>query len=197
MKIILLLLVSLQVFAKEPLTIAVMGDSITEGYGVQNDKSYIDLLKKDKNLSKKIHWIVDKVSGSVVASALSRWQILFKEHPEIKGLIIELGANDVLTGIKPKETEKSFMSLLNQVKLPILILDAPVPSNYGTFKEQYASMYARLDKEKKVSVLYDFLGPVVINKKLVTSDGIHPNEAGHKKLSEKLLSYLPQWVESL
>ena len=77
-----------------------LGDSITEGYGVNKSAAYPELIAEA--LPAKVHHQVQVinagVSGSTTASAVSRLKWLLKGPTQPTLLVIALGGNDGLRG---------------------------------------------------------------------------------------------------
>src|SRR5437868_13334964 len=90
--IIILLLCSNLVSAKQ-VTILVMGDSLSAGYGIKLEQGWVNLLQQDLHEEAKI--INASVSGETTSGGLTRLPALLKTHqPAV--VILELGGNDGL-----------------------------------------------------------------------------------------------------
>ena len=77
------------------------------GYGLPQEKHLAIVLQNNLNDSGYDLGIIDgSVSGSTSASGLNRveWSL---SQPDIDLIILGLGANDMLRGISPIETEKN------------------------------------------------------------------------------------------
>ncbi len=117
--------VGMSVFAKDSQKIVILGDSVTDGYGVASNKAYPALLeKKLKKQYSSLKIIPSAISGSVTASAHSRLLWLLKNEKDILGIVVVLGGNDLLRGIKPETMEKGYdklMQVAQEAKLPVLL----------------------------------------------------------------------------
>lgn len=166
----------------------VLGDSLTEGYGVAKDQAFPAILEKKIHESGKKEWIVVNggVSGSTTASAISRMKWAFKSKPDM--LILALGANDGLRGLKVEESEKNLaraIEFAQEQKVPVILAGLFMPPNYGKdYTEKFKKMYLSLSKKYKVPLIPFVLDKVAGDPKLNLADGIHPNEAGHKIVAE-------------
>lgn len=185
----------------QPLNIALIGDSITEGYGVMTDKIYYkklqQLLVKDFPL---LMFDVDAISGSTTASAVERVKKMLATPHQHQGLMIVLAGNDLIRGVKPsvinqhlnaviKVAEKSNVSVfLVQIKLP------GNPAQWGSLGTEYEKIYQELSRSHKgvVTLFPDFLKNVTFQE-----DGIHPNEEGHQTIAENMRKSFAQWLQSL
>lgn len=170
-----------------------LGDSLTEGYGVSKDKSYPQWVKK--KLAKKglkVDILNGSISGSTTASSLSRMKWFLKAKPEV--VFLALGANDGLRGIKVEESEKNLakaIELAQSQKLTVVLAGMMVPPNYGPdYGKKFKAMYPNLSKKYGVKLLPFLLEGVAGEKEFNQEDGIHPNEAGHEKMGEKVANFL-------
>ncbi len=181
------------------LRILFIGDSLTEGYGVARADSYPALLEKKFQSAnyKNLVFINASISGSTTASALSRLKWQLKTKPQI--LLIALGANDGLRGLKVSETEKNLSDTLNLATkegINSLLLGMKVPPNYGkTFATDFENIFSRLSKKHKISFVPFLLEGVGGESEMNQSDGIHPNEKGHQKMAELVFPYLQKQVD--
>ena len=72
-----------------------LGDSLTEGYEIDNNKSWTELLQKELN----VEVINAGISGDTTSGMLARCEKLLLEH-QPSHLIIFGGTNDLWFGLK-------------------------------------------------------------------------------------------------
>lgn len=170
--------------------IIIIGDSLTEGLGVEKNKAYPALLQEKMDQQKMKYQVVNSgVSGSTTASAVGRVKWVLSSKPDV--VILALGANDGLRGVPVKESEKNLQSaidmLIDKKVKKIILLGVLMPPNYGkSYTEEFKKMYIQLSKKNKVSLIPFILDEVAGNPQLNQADGIHPNEKGHQVIAEKL-----------
>lgn len=170
--------------------LVVLGDSLTEGYGVAKDSAFPAILEKKIHDSGKPNWSVVNagVSGSTSASAVGRMKWLFKSKPDL--LLLTLGANDGLRGIKLEETEKNLAAAIEYAqseKVTVVLGGLYMPPNYGKdYTNKFKNMYQTLAKKYHVKLIPFLLDKVAGDPKYNLSDGMHPNEAGHKIVGETI-----------
>lgn len=170
-----------------------IGDSLTEGYGIAKEKAYPYLLKNilEKKYSTKIEVVNGSVSGSTTASGASRLRWFLRSKPEV--LILALGANDGLRGIDLTSSKKNLSTIIklaHEKKMKVILTGMQMPPNYGAdYTKQFRDMFIDLKKEFSITLVPFLLEGVAAKKELNLSDGIHPNELGHKKMAENLLPY--------
>lgn len=190
MKILSLLLASLICLSQNEQNLVIIGDSLTEGYGVEASQSYPALLEsKIKNSGKNWKVINHGISGSTSASAASRVRWVLKNPPKI--VIIALGANDGLRAVKPEATEKNLdeaIQLLKQNNIKVFLSAMKVPPNYkgGSYIQKFENLYPSLAKKHKIPLIPFILDGVAGKSEFNLADGIHPNAKGHEVVAENI-----------
>lgn len=194
MNTLFVLLVSFIAYSQPQQSLVIIGDSLTEGYGVEASQSYPALLQ-NKLKAQGQNWKVVShgISGSTSASALSRVKWVLKNPPQI--VILALGANDGLRGLNPESTKKNLESailLLKEKKIKVLLSSMRVPPNYkgGKYVQQFEALYPDLAKKHSVTLLPFILQNVAGKPELNLTDGIHPNARGHDVIASDLVSQL-------
>ena len=168
--------------------LVVLGDSLTEGYGVAKDAAYPALLEKKLHEAGKKNWTVinSGVSGSTTASAISRMKWIFKSKPDV--VLLALGANDGLRGIDVKASQKNLSEAIEfaqKQNVKVILAGLYMPPNYGKdYTEEFKQMYSSLAKKYKLTLIPFLLDKVAGDPKQNLVDGIHPNESGHKIIAE-------------
>jgi len=165
----------------KPIKLAVLGDSLTAGYGLPVSAAFPVRLQKalsDKGIATDIHNA--GVSGDTTTGGLARldWSI----PPGTEAVIVELGANDALRGVDPKVARGALDEILNKLKarnIAILLCGMYAPPNYGSdYTAKFNSIYPDLAKSHKVPLYPFFLDGVATEAKLTQPDGLHPTAAG-------------------
>jgi acyl-CoA thioesterase-1 len=179
---------------KTPLKILILGDSLTEGLGVEKEDAFPALLDAKLGAWKAAccQVINGGSSGSTSASAVRRLQWYAKAKPDL--VVLALGSNDGLRGMQPEETRKNLEDAIRfcgERHWDVALTGLRVPPNYGS---QYASAFARIYPELaakyKLPLMPFLLAGVAGEPALNQADGIHPNEKGHRILADSLFAYL-------
>lgn len=187
----LFLINTTQAYAKK---LIIVGDSLTEGYGVAKSAAYPALLEAKLNEGAKEKWEVinSGVSGSTTASAASRIRWVLKAKPDV--ILLALGANDGLRGINTGGSEKNLteaIGLAVKANVKVILASMKMPPNYGAkFTADFEAVFANVAKVQKVPLMPFLLDGVAGNPKLNLADGIHPNEEGHKVVAENVFKFL-------
>ena len=195
-KIIVLLIPAF--VAKADYKVVLFGDSLMAGYGL--DKKYHLSNVLEKNLNKKglkVNVINASVSGDTSAGGLNRidWTISEKN---IDIILLSLGANDMLRGISPNETEKNLEEIIIKIlnkKIQIVIAGMIAPDSHGDdYKNEFDKIFKRLSIKYELDFIPFLLDGVALNPDLNLDDGMHPNEKGviviSKNIEKKLLNIL-------
>ena len=187
-KILIVFLVHFKAHAIEK--VILFGDSLMAGYGLPKEYHLSLILENSlKNDGFNISVINGSVSGSTSSGGLNRAEWSLSE-PGIDLVIIGLGANDMLRGIKPEETEKNLekiVEIANQKKIKIVIAGMIAPKTHGfKYKKEFDAIYPKLSKKYNLQFIPFLLEGVALNPSLNLQDGIHPNHQGTIKISENI-----------
>lgn len=192
--IIILFLITLQFANAKDDTILFLGDSLTEGLGVTKDEAFPKLVKIliQKELKKDISIINAGVSGSTTSDGLDRLKWYLKKKPSI--VFLALGANDGLRGLDLKQSQKNLEEIIKYAQesgAKVLLAGMLIPPNYGPeYSENFRKMYEEIKDKYKLKSMPFLLDQVAGNKNLNQSDGIHPNEQGHKTIAKNVFEFI-------
>jgi len=172
--------------------ILILGDSLTEGYGVLDDEAYPTLLEEKLNAelspqTKLRYKVVNGgISGATTSGGVSRIEWFLQAKPDY--LLVALGGNDGLRGIPVKEMKKNIDRILKtarQNEIPTMLAGMKIPPNYGeTYSTSFSQAYRQLAEENEVPFIPFLLEGVGGNPKLNLPDRIHPNPLGHQALCQ-------------
>ena len=152
------------------------------GYGLPKEQHLPLVLENNlKSYGLNIEVINGSVSGSTSSGGLSRAEWSLSE-PGIDLIVLCLGANDMLRGIKPNETEKNLEEIIKiakNKKIEIILAGIVAPTTHGTkYKKQFDQIYPKLSKKYSLSFIPFLLEGVALKADLNQQDGIHPNKEG-------------------
>lgn len=179
--------------AHASVTILFLGDSLTEGLGVDEEQAFPRVLEKQLNNSGYAVTIINGgVSGATSASGLTRLKWHLKKN--INMIALELGANDGLRGLQIADTQKNLgeiIQLAQSRNIKILLLGLNMPPNYGkTYTDDFTQMYAGLASNYQIPLLSDLLKGVAGVADLNQPDGIHPNTKGHEMIAQHVFTFI-------
>ena len=170
--------------------IVLFGDSLMSGYGLEKKFHLSTVL--EKNLKEKgfdVNVINASVSGDTTSGGLNRLEWLLEKR-DIDIVILCLGANDMLRGIKPsliKQNLNKIIEILKKRNVTILLAGMLSQETLGNeYKNKFDSIYPELAKKFQISFLPFLLDGVALNVELNLDDGKHPNQKGIKIISKNL-----------
>jgi acyl-CoA thioesterase I len=181
-------LVSINVNAIE--NVILFGDSLMAGFGLPQEK-HLSIVLQNKLVNKgyNIEIINGSVSGSTSAGGLNRVEWSLSET-NIDLMILGLGANDMLRGISPTETEKNLEKIIQiskKKKIDVILAGMIAPTTHGfNYKKKFDNIYPSLAKKYDLHLIPFLLEGVVLKPELNQDDGMHPNAKGTIIISNTL-----------
>ena len=198
-KIIITLLMILFSTSLTAKSIVVLGDSISAAYGIDAKKGWVTLLQQQLDLENKAYTIYNEsISGDTTAGGLARIdQALAQYKP--KWVLLELGANDGLRGLSPKQMKQNLAEIINRSQkagAKVLLLSMRIPPNYGKrYVDMFYNIYPQLAKELDIPFVPFMLEEVALVKELMQKDGLHPNAKAQPIIARKIWQHLNPILE--
>ena len=157
-------------------SIMVFGDSLSAGYGLAIDKSWVHLLQKELKRTQSGYNVVNaSISGETTAGGKQRIAKALKQFKP-KVVIVELGANDGLRGTPIKNMEANLDYIIRkslEAGAKVLLLGMKLPPNYGEpYITQFADVYPRLANRHHILLLPFLLEGVRPDQ--FQADNLHP-----------------------
>ena len=177
--------------------IVALGDSLTAGYGLPEKDGFVPRLQAALSAKGIAASVANAgVSGDTASDGLARldWSVPVGTD----AVIVELGANDMLRGIKPEVTRGALEKILQRLTtrhIAVLLCGMRAAPNLGT---EYGAAFERIYPElaaKYGALLYPFfLDGVAANLSLTQPDGLHPNAAGVGVIVTRILPKVEELV---
>ena len=180
--------------AQEALTILFLGDSLTEGLGLETEQAFPNLV--DNRLKEEgynnINIINAGISGSTSASALERMQWYVRSQPDL--VILSLGANDGLRGLSVDNMKNNLAATIEFAQnngIKVALTGMLTPPNMG---EEYTTSFAKVFPDLAAEYNLDFM-PFLLQDvagipELNQADGIHPNLEGSRIVADHVYNFL-------
>jgi acyl-CoA thioesterase I len=196
--------------------IVCIGDSLTEGLGVDKGKSWPEVLGKLGNME-----VINKgISGDTTTGMVGRFYYdVIYNHPNYT--IIMGGGNDLWWDLPVNIILSNVYSMVKQSIhhniTPIIGIPTPLFLDWIDHESIWEPIAGYSDLEKKLSILVNELRNMakrndwhfidfhhlyrdengIINRKyFLNTDGIHPNEKGHQDMAELALNYFKNHFHS-
>jgi len=184
--------------AARPVLVAV-GDSLTEGLGVQPEEAYPAQLQA--RLSEAgLEWEVinSGVSGETSSGALTRLDWVLKTKPD--AVLLITGANDGLRGLDPELTRQNLDAIVSELKsqnIKVMLGGMKAPPNLGDdYTSQFESIYPAVAEKHGVPLIPFFLEGVAKAPELNLEDGKHPNPEGYAVIVQNILEPVKVWLKN-
>lgn len=172
----------------ETVTVAALGDSLTQGFGLTPEEGFVPQLEA---------WLIAEgadvalinagVSGDTTAGGLSR--VAWTLTPEVDAMIVALGGNDFLRGIDPAVARANLDGILaaaEEAGVEVLLVGLQASNQYGPdYRRDFNGMYTDLSEEYGTPLYPDIFaglrtegGTAEAVRAFMQPDGIHPNPEG-------------------
>jgi acyl-CoA thioesterase-1 len=166
-----------------------LGTSLTAGLGVDPDSAWPALIQRRLD-SLGLRWkaVNAGVSGETSAGAARRVGRLLRSP--VRVLVVETGANDGLRGLEPDSTAANLRAIVAEARrydpsMPVVLAGMEVPPNLGPrYAGRFRSLFRDLAVRERLVLIPFLLEGVGGVDSLNQDDGIHPNEAGHRRVAE-------------
>lgn len=187
--LVLMIVISTAVSAERSLV--VIGDSLSAGYGMTEQQSWVHLLKQ--RIAARYRVVNASISGDTSRGGSARLGILLKRLP-VSVAIIELGANDGLRGIDLAQTRKHLSDIivrLQQADAKVLLVGMQIPPNLGpAYTSDFKAMYPQLAAQHNVPLVPFLLDNVADRSELMQADGAHPTATAQPQLLDNVWPHL-------
>lgn len=176
------------------------GDSLFAGYQLLPEWAYpIRLEAELKKQGFDVHMINASVSGDTVEAGLRRLDWALSDH--VDGVLLELGANNMLRGMDVAQTERSLAQIIEKLQsrhIPVVLYgmraDPALGEEYG---RRFDALYPRLAQKYHLPLYPFFLDGIALEPALKLKDGMHPNEKGIDLLVERTLPFVHDFLRKL
>ena len=178
------------VAAAGQIRLIVLGDSLTAGYGLPEKDAFTVRLQAALDRSGIDAAVLNAgVSGDTTAGGLARIDWALADKPT--HAIVELGANDALRGIDPKETRRNLEAIIGRLQaagVKVMLAGMYAPPNWGKeYEADFRSIYPDLAEKYGIGLYPFFLDGIAARPELNQPDGIHPNEKGVEVIVERIM----------
>ncbi len=180
-------------------TIVAVGDSLTAGLGIAEEKAYpAQLALKLKAEGYTFNVINAGVSGETSSGTLARihW-VITSLRPDI--VILETGANDGLRGLDPKLLERNLDQLIAILKandIQVILAGMLMLPNLGPeYTRAFATIYPQVARSHGVDFIPFFLEGVAGLARYNQADKLHPTAEGYRLVVEHIYDHVVKAVE--
>jgi acyl-CoA thioesterase-1 len=172
-------------------TLLVLGDSLSAGYGVNQGKGWVALLRNDLGDD---HTVINgSISGDTTGGGLNRLPLLLEKFsPDY--VLLELGGNDGLRG-QPLKLMKgnlnAMITLCREAGAEPILFGMRLPPNYGRrYSDAFAAVYPQLSDETGVPLIPFQLEELAITEGMIQEDGLHPTALAQPIIKDLIKGYV-------
>ncbi len=182
----------------ERIRLLAFGDSLVHGYGLPSGETFPEQLEAALGAQgRNVEVINAGNSGDTTAAGRARLDWALADRPD--AVLVELGANDGLRGLDPKETYANLDAILARLKadgLPVLLAGMLAPRNLGDdYASAFDQVFPQLAQAHQVPLYPFFLDRVATVPGLNQVDGIHPNAEGVAVIVEAILPFVVDLID--
>jgi len=181
----------------KPVKIVAIGDSLTAGYGLKLNEAFPAKLQaalRAKGIKAEV--INSGVSGDTSAGGRQRLAWALADKPDF--VILELGANDGLRGLEPRQTRENLEAIivaLKEKQIGILLAGMLAPPNLGKqYGDEFNAVFPALAQKHDLPLYPFFLDGVAAHPAFNQADGIHPTAQGVDMIVERILPYVEKLI---
>ena len=187
----MLLALSLTATAVQAKTLLILGDSLSAGYGLSQQQSWVQLLQQKLDQQDSGWTLVNaSISGETSGGGLARLPALLAQHkPDY--VLIELGANDGLRGFPVPQLESNLNAMVTHIKQQqskAVLMQIRIPPNYGPrYTTLFTDLYPKIAKEQQIPLWPFFMETIALKQQWMQADGLHPNLEAQTVIADLML----------
>ena len=188
----LIILIVISITTLHANTIVFLGDSLTAGYNIPQNKAFPALIN-EKVTSESVTIINAGVSGDTTFNLLNRlhW-VIEQTNPDSAFLCI--GANDGLRGVSINVIQSNLQKIINILSsqnITTILAGISLPENYSPlYVTSFESVFETIAQKNKLLFFPFLLKDVAGYNKFNLPDRIHPNIKGHEIIANNVFEFL-------
>ena len=172
-------------------TLLVLGDSLSAGYGVNQESGWVALLKDDLDDRHRI--INGSISGDTTGGGLNRLPLLLEKFSP-NYVLLELGGNDGLRGQPLNLMKRNLLAMIElcrQAGAEPILFGMRLPPNYGRrYSDAFAAVYPEISDEQQVLLIPFQLEELAVTEGMIQADGLHPTALAQPIIKEVIKKYI-------
>lgn len=178
----------------DPIRIAALGDSLTEGYALAPHQALPVVLEGMLRAEGFDVTILNHgISGETAGEGLARLPRALADDPQ--AMLIEFGANEAYQGVPVKTMRNNLEIMLKTLSergtKALLIGIRALPDIYPpSYAREFDQIFPELADKYSVPLFPDILAPYFPNPDMLLEDGIHPNARGVQAMAKALVPYV-------
>jgi acyl-CoA thioesterase I len=172
------------------LRIVALGDSLTAGFGLPQSAAFPTVLERAlKARGHKVEIVNAGVSGDTASGGLERLDWSVPDGTD--GVILALGANDMLRGVDPGVTKRALEGIVTRLKargIAVMLAGMYASRNLGPdYVARFDAIYRDIAARHGLLLYPFFLEGVAGERSLNLADGIHPSTQGVETIVRRIV----------
>lgn len=185
---------------EKTIRLVALGDSLSAGYNLPQEAAFPVVLERAlKAKGYNVEVANAGVSGDTSSGGLDRLDWSVPDGTD--GVILELGANDMLRGLDPAGTRKNLEAIVERLKsrnIPVMLAGMYASRNLGPdYVQKFDSLYPDIAKKHDLVLYPFFLDGVAGERSLNLPDGMHPTAKGVEVIVERILPSVESFLARL
>jgi len=175
-----------------------LGDSLAYGLGLARDEAVPALIQARLDEAGLHYQSVNRgVSGDTSAAGLRRLDLALEG--DVRLVVLELGANDMLRGLQPAQMEDNLRAIIERClerNIEVALTGMEALPNYGeAYTREFREVFSGLADEYGLVLVPFFLEGVAGDPELNQRDMMHPNARGARIVADNLWRVLEPILE--
>ena len=181
-------------------TVLVFGDSLVAGLGLSDSDGFVAQMQALLDKAGAGTTLINGgVSGDTSAAALTRLDWALGDKPD--GVLLELGANDMLQGLPVEGTRQNLTAIMDKLaaqKIPVFIAGMKANRGLGAdYAATFDALYPALASKYGATLYPFYLDGVALDQSLNQADLLHPNAKGVAVIVGKMAPPFEDWLAHL
>jgi len=178
-------------------SLLILGDSLSAGYGIASADSWPnEVQRRWQQQHPSFQLINASISGETTAGALNRLPQLLERH-QPDWVFIELGGNDGLRGFSlstMRNNLSQMIQLLEAANIKVAVSEIDLPPSMGSrYTRMFRKSFEQLaEQHPNIVFIPFFMREIAVQPEYMQVDGIHPNAAAQVAIANILEPQLRQ-----
>ena len=186
--------------AGRTLNLVAFGDSLSAGYRLPASAAFPSVLERALQARGRSVTVANAgVSGDTSTGGLDRLEWSVPDGTD--GVILELGANDMLRGTDPAVTRKALDTIIARLKgrgIPVLLAGMNASRNLGPdYVARFDAIFPDLARTHDLVLYPFFLEGIVGDRTFNLEDGLHPNIKGVETIVSGILPTVETFLDRI
>ncbi len=191
----------------ETRVLVAFGDSLVQGFGVYPEEGLVPQLEQRlQAMDLDVTVRNAGVSGDTSAGGAARLNWILT--PDVDGVIVLFGGNDLLRGLLPEMTRENIDTILKTLQersIPTLLVGHEAPENYGPeYKHEFEQIFSDLAATHQTLFYPRFFAAIdtgddrnAARLQYLQDDFLHPNADGFARIADDLLPLIVQLLDRM